>query len=385
MKHPVLIALIAISAGLAVANIYYAQPLIELIANELGLHAGLAGLIVALTQLGYGVGLLLVVPLSDRFENRKLVVAALVGVVIGLLGVALSNSALTFLIATFIVGISAVATQILVPFASHLASPEERGRVVGIVMGGLLGGIMLARPFSSSIAGWLGWRAVFYVSAVLMIVLIVVLMRALPPRRPPPGVTYWQIMGSLPGLIRGTPVLRRRAFYQGMLFAAFNTFWTSVPLLLSDRFGFGQQGIALFALAGAAGALAAPLAGRLADRGLTRPATGVALAATLVAFVASGAGGQIHSLFVLVAAALLLDAAVQVNQVLSLRTIYMLAPEQRGRLNGLFMTFVFICGSAGSLLAPAVYVAWGWVGVAALGSLFCAAALVFYATEPPGD
>lgn len=382
MNHPVLIALIAISAGLAVANIYYAQPLIEVIATELRLNAGLAGLIVALTQVGYGAGLLLVVPLSDRFENRKLVVAALSGVVIGLLGVALSSSAVTFLIATFIVGISAVATQILVPFASHLAPAEERGRVVGIVMGGLLGGIMLARPFSSSIAGWLGWRAVFYLSAALMIVLIIVLMRALPQRRPPPGLTYWHIMGSLPKLIAATPVLRRRAFYQGMLFAAFNVFWTSIPLLLSDEFGFGQHGIALFALAGAAGALAAPLAGKLADRGLTKPATGAALAATLIAFVASGGGGQMHSLLVLVAAALLLDGAVQVNQVLSLRTIYMLAPEQRGRLNGLFMTLVFICGAAGSVLAPAVYVSWGWVGVATLGSLFCAAALAFYFTEP---
>ena len=379
--HPLLIAVFAVASGLAVANIYYAQPLIGLIAPELGLHAGLAGLVVALTQLGYGAGLLFVVPLSDRFENRRLVVLALGGVALGLVGIALSDSMLTFLAASFVVGVSAVATQILVPFASHLAPPESRGRVVGSVMGGLLAGIMLARPFSSYVAAELGWRAVFVISASVMLVLIGVLLWVLPERTPAALLDYRSIMRSLPGLVARTPTLRRRALYQGMLFAAFNVFWTGSPLLLAREFHLGHRGIALFALAGAAGALAAPIAGRLADRGLTRIATGFALAATALAFVMSGVAAHAHSLMLLVAAALLLDAAVQVNQVLSLRSIYMLAPELRGRLNGLFMTFVFLCGAVGSVLASAVYVAAGWVALAAVGAAFGVAALLFYVTE----
>lgn len=385
--HPSLIAVFAAACGLTVANIFYAQPLIALIAPELKLPVGLAGLIIALTQLGYGAGLLFVVPLSDRFENRRLIVLALGGVVAGLICIALSDSMLTFLIASFLVGVSAVATQILVPFASQLAPAESRGRVVGIVMGGLLTGIMLARPFASYVAAQLGWRAVFVISACIMLMLIVVLLRVLPERRPAVQLDYQSIMRSLPGLIARTPVLRRRAFYQGMLFAAFNMFWTGSPLLLAREFGFGHGGIALFTLAGAAGALAAPIAGRLADRGLTRTATGFALAATVLAFVmsAAAASGRAHSLPLLVAAALLLDAAVQVNGVLSLRSIYMLAPELRGRLNGLFLSFVFLCGAVSSVLAAAVYVSGGWIALAAVGAVFGMAALVFYATEFRGS
>jgi predicted MFS family arabinose efflux permease len=335
-----------------------------------------------LTQLGYGAGLLFVVPLSDRFENRRLVVLALSGVVLGLLGIALSDSMLTFLIASFVVGVSAVATQILVPFASHLVPSESRGRVVGIVMSGVLGGIMLARPFSSFVAAELGWRAVFCVSAGVMLVLIVILHRLLPQRRPAASLDYRTILQSLPGIIARTPILRRRAVYQGLLFASFNVFWTGSPLLLAHQFHMGQRGIALFSLAGAAGALAAPIAGRLADRGLTRIATASALSATGLAFVVSGVAVHVYSLLVLVAAALLLDAAVQVNQVLSLRSIYMLAPELRGRLNGLFMSFVFLCGAMGSVLASALYLAAGWVALAAAGSAMALLALAFHATEP---
>ncbi|WP_307867066.1 MFS transporter [Variovorax sp. E3] len=180
---PALTLVFAVACGLCVANIYYAQPLIGPISDTLQLHAGLAGLIMTLTQLGYGAGLLLLVPLADVVENRRLILGALVGAVIGLVGIALSDSAVTFLAASFVVGACAVAAQVLLPFASHLAPEATRGKVVGNIMAGLLGGIMLARPFASVVASALGWRAVFWVSAVLMAVLIAVLWRALPQRR----------------------------------------------------------------------------------------------------------------------------------------------------------------------------------------------------------
>lgn len=378
---PLQVGIFAAASGLAVANIYYSQPIIGLIAPALGLPPGLAGLIVALIQLGYGAGLLFVVPLSDVRENRALVLYALGAVALGLLGIALSDSAVTFLVASFVVGVFSVATQILVPFASHLAPESSRGKVVGAVMSGLLGGIMLARPFSSYIAATLGWRAVFYISAGIILGLLMVLRRVLPKRHPNTTLTYSQILRSLPVLVASTPLLRRRAFYQGMLFAGFNLFWTGSPLLLAKEFGLNHRGIALFALAGAAGALSAPIAGRLADRGWTRSATGWALVAAVFAFMLAAEARLIHSLWLLVVAAVILDAAVQACQVLSLRTIYMLSPELRGRLNGLFMAFAFLCGAAGSGLAAALYTSRGWTTVAALGALCAAAALAQFGTE----
>ena len=366
---PLLTLVFAVACGLCVANIYYAQPLIGPIADTLQLRPGLAGLIMTLTQLGYGAGLLLLVPLADVVENRRLV------------GIALSDSAVTFLAASFVVGACAVAAQVLLPFASHLAPEATRGKVVGNIMAGLLGGIMLARPFASMVASALGWRAVFWLSAVLMAVLIVVLWRVLPQRRPHASVGYARTMASLPGIVWNTPVLRRRGLYQGMMFSGFQAFWTAVPLALAHEFGMGQGGIAAFALAGAAGALMAPIAGRLADRGLTRPATGIAIAVALFSFVLGAVAMHYHSLAGLVAAGILLDGAVQLCQVLNFRSLFMLAPELRGRLNGLFMTFIFICAAVASGIAAAVYAFHGWGGLCLLGGGYVLVALLYYATE----
>jgi predicted MFS family arabinose efflux permease len=373
--------LFAIACGLCVANIYFAQPLLAPIATELHMHAGMAGLVMTLTQSGYALGLLLLVPLADVIENRRLIIVSLCGTVVGLAFVTVSSSASFFLAASFLIGLGAVATQVLVPFASHLAPDESRGKAVGNVMAGLLAGIMLARPFSSVVAATLGWRAVFAISGSTMAVLIGVLWRALPLRRPAGGVPYPQIMASLPGIVRHTPLLRRRAIYQGLMFASFQAFWTTVPLVLLHEFGLGQRGIALFALAGASGALCAPWAGRLADRGLTRSATGAAMSAALLSFVLAGLSVHWHWLAGLVVAGVLLDGAVQICQVLSIRSLYMLAPEQRGRLNSLFMTFVFACAAVASGTAAAIYAFHGWAALSLLGVGLAACGLLAYATE----
>jgi len=314
-------------------------------------------------------------------ENRRLITLLMVGAVIGLVGIALSNSAATFLAASFLVGTCAVTAQVLVPLASHLVPEATRGKVVGNIMAGLLAGIMLARPFSSLIAAAFGWRAVFAISAILMATLAVVLWRALPQRRPHASTGYARTMASLPGIVWRTPLLRRRAFYQGMMFAGFQAFWTAVPLALTHEFGLGQGGIALFALAGAAGALAAPWAGRLADRGLTRPATGVAIVVALTSFGLGAVAVHFRSLAGLVAAGILLDGAVQLCNVLSLRSLYILAPELRGRLNGLFLTFIFMCAAVASGLAAAIYAFHGWDSLCLLGGAFAVLALLFFATE----
>ncbi|MFC0408832.1 MFS transporter [Roseomonas elaeocarpi] len=375
-----LILLLAFSCGLAVANIYYAQPLIGLIAPAIGLGPAAAGLVVTLTQLGYCAGLILLVPLGDLLENRRLVALTLTGSVVALLGAALANSSAVFLLAALLIGISSVAVQMLVPLAAHMTPTARRGQVVGTVMSGLLLGILLARPAASLIADHFGWRAVFALSAALMAGLTLILWRWLPQRHPHPQSGYGALLRSLWPVLRDTPVLRRRAAYQTAQFCGFSLFWTAVPLhLAGPSFALSQSAIALFALAGAAGALVAPLAGRLADRGLTRPSTGIAIGLVLAAFAIAWLGRE--SLAALVVAAIVLDSGVQITQIQGQRAIYTLRPEIRSRLNGLYMALFFLGGALGSTMASVLQTHGGWSGVAWFGMAVSAVALVFYATE----
>jgi len=364
-----------------VANLYYSQALIGLIAPAIGLAPRMAGLVVTLTQLGYGSGLLFIVSLADLVENRQLAFVMLSGVVISLIGVATSTSASTFLVFSFLTGFCCVGAQILIPFAAHLASDETRGRVVGNIMGGLVAGIMLARPAASLLAASFGWRAIFWVSAAGMVALGVLLSRVLPERRPRTTLHYGQILLSTVRLLVTQPVIRRRAAYQATLFASFNLFWTATPLFLAQRFGFGQRGIALFALAGAGGALAAPIAGRLADRGYIHVGTAGALAAAILAFLVAGWSGVAGTLIVLAAAAILLDGATQFNQVTSQRVIYSIDPAARGRITSIFMTCVFIGGATGSSLAPVALINGGWLGISLTGAAMVTAAFLLFLTE----
>jgi predicted MFS family arabinose efflux permease len=378
---PGLTLLFAFGAGATVANIYYSQPLIGLISQSLGMETRLAGLIVTLTQIGYGAGLFFIVSLSDLVENRRLIQVMTLVLIAGLLGIASAHSVPMFMAASFLVGIGAVGTQVLVPFAVHLAREHERGRVVGNVMAGLLSGIMLARPISSGMAAYFGWRSVFVASSVAMAGLLILLSLRLPRRLPKTGEHYGQILLSMLRLMATVPALQRRAFYQGSVSLVFNLFWTAVPLLLADRFGFDQRGIALFALAGAGGALAAPLAGRLGDRGYVRAGTGFALVGMLVALLLSGWFQQAHWLIGLALAAILLDAMAQTNQVMSQRVIYGLPAELRGRLNAAYMTVMFLMAALGSTLAALLYVGGGWWQAVSVPAGLLVLVLAVFATE----
>ena len=378
---PGLMLLFAFACGATVANIYYAQPLIGLISHSLGMKEQLAGLIVTLTQLGYGAGLFFIVSLSDLVENRKLIQIMTLVLIVGLIGVALSDTVGMFMGASFLVGIGAVGTQVLVPFAVHLAPESGRGRVVGNVMAGLLTGIMLARPISSALAAYFGWRSVFVVSAVAMLGLLTLLSLRLPRRVPPGGLHYGQILFTTLRLLATVPTLQRRAFYQGSVSMVFNLFWTAIPLMLADRFGLDQRGIALFALAGAGGALAAPIAGRMADKGHIRPATAIAILSLLSALLLSSWFEMAGSLIGLCAMAIWLDAAAQINQVTSQRVIYGLSAEMRGRLNAAYMTVMFIMAAIGSSLAAFLYVTGGWWAMVAVGCGMMLLFLAVFATE----
>ncbi len=374
----------AVACGLMVANIYYAQALIGEIGPALGLRGGTAALAVTLTQLGYGAGLLLIVSLADLVENRRLILTMVVGAALGLAGMFVSQGATSFLLFSFVTGFCSVGAQIMVPLAAHLAPEERRGQVVGNVMSGLVTGIMLARPLANALAALAGWRAIFAVSSLAMVALGLVLARLLPRRRPAPGLGYAAILRSSLSLLVRTPAVRRRTAYQAVLFAAFNLFWTAVPLLLARRFGLGQIGIALFALAGAGGALAAPLAGRAGDRGHVRSGTAGALLVAMGALLMSVWAVDARALLVLGAAAVLLDAATQFNQVLGQRVLYSIAPDARGRINASYMTVVFIGAACGSTLASWTFSRGGWSATAWTGAALVAAALLLFLTEPSG-
>ncbi|MEK0314751.1 MFS transporter [Cohnella sp. 56] len=375
--------LLAVACGLIVANLYYAQTLVGPIGASTGLSAGAAGLIVTLTQIGYVAGLLFVVPLADIVENRRLAVAGLAVAVIALIAAALAPNALLFLSASLLIGTASVVAQVLVPLAASLASEAQRGRAVGNVMSGLLLGIMLARPVASFIAGIWSWPYVFAASATAIALLMALLSRKLPVRRPARSVSYGRLIRSLWPLLARTPALRRRALYQACLFGAFSLFWTVAPLRLADAYGMSQQGIALFALVGVGGAIAAPIAGRLADKGWSRPLAWLAMSIALLSFLLPCLfhSRSTASLVLLFVSAIALDMAVSGNLVLGQRVVYALGSEARGRLNGLFMSIFFLGGAVGSALGGWAYAHGGWRLAALIGVAWPLLAILYAATE----
>ncbi len=374
-----MVTLLAAACGIVVANIYYAQPLIGLIGPAVHLGARSASLIVSITQLGYAAGLILLVPLGDLFENRRLVVLTIAASIPALLLAGAAQSGAMMLAAAALIGLTSVAVQMLVPLAAHLAPDHRRGQVVGNVMSGLLLGILLSRPIASMVADVSSWRVVFFASAGVMLATILLLAFTLPQRRPRAHHSYGELLRSLFSLPVSLPLLRQRAAYQATVFAGFSLFWTAAPLLLAREFGFTQRGIAVFALVGAAGALAAPVAGRLADRGHSTIGTVFALLAVTVSFLISAAGASLHSVVLLAAAGVMLDAGVQSNLVFGQRAIYTLAPDIRSRLNGIFMAIFFLGGALGSAVTSPVFVHFGWPGICGLGAALPLAALVYFA------
>ena len=363
-----IILLMAVACGVIVANLYYAQTLIDVIGPEIGMSASVAGLITTLTQLGYGLGLFLIVPVADLFENRRIVLGSILVTVIGCLAIAASQGPTSFLVASILTGVGATGAQVLVPLASHLAAPEKQGRVVGTVMSGLLFGIMLARPVANFLAGSFGWRSTFLVSAAAMALIGIALLLACPQRRPRGGMRYGEALASTFGQLRQHRVVRMRAFYQSLMFAAFNLFWTAAPLALIRQFHLGHAGVGAFALAGAGGALVAPVAGWLADRRLTRPTSLAGLAGLSVGFLLADWTVAAGSLIGFTIMAVLIDAAVQLSQITGQKLIFSIDPDARGRINAAYMTVMFVVGALGSVIGSATYEAGGWSASAIAGA-----------------
>jgi predicted MFS family arabinose efflux permease len=377
-----LVAVISVATAIIVANLYYSQPLIAQIAPDLGIAPDLAGSVTSATQIGYGAGLFLLVSLADLVEHRRLVLSQLLCTAAALLVVALARSPPVYYLAAFLVGLFTTGAQVLLPFIAQLVPEARRGQVVGTVMAGLLTGLMLARPVALFISAAWGWRAVFFSAAAAMVILAAVLARLMPRHQPAGGLHYGQILLTSLHVLRDMPTVRRRAIYQIFMFGGFSLFWTAAPLALAGRYGLSERGIAVFALAGAGGALVAPVAGRLADGGWTRACTIGAMAVLGVSFLVSDWLVAAGALAAFAVAAVLVDAAVQMNQVVSQRIIYTTPAASRGRVNAIYMTVTFSGGAAGSMLGALTYHHGGWRSTALTGVAVALAALLIQATEP---
>lgn len=380
------IALFAVACGIAVANVYFAQPLLVALGHEFDISPAALGAVVTLTQIGYGLGLFFIVPLGDLLDRRRLITAQLLLLAVGLLLVATATTAAVLLAGMAAVGLLAVVTQSLVACAASLAETAHRGRVVGAVTGGVVTGILLARTVSGLLSDLAGWRSVYLASAVLTCAAALALRRVIPPRATPaPTLTYRRLLTSTIQMFARERLLRLRALFALLIFAAFSTLWSSVALALSDPpMSLSPTAIGAFGLLGAVGALAATAAGRLNDRGHSRLTTGFGLAILTLSWLPLSFTQQ--SLWALAAGVILLDLAVQAVHVTNQSLIHALRPDAGSRLIGGYMVFYSIGSAAGAIAATALYAVAGWGAVCVLGAGFSGLALALWAftkTEDP--
>jgi predicted MFS family arabinose efflux permease len=377
---PALLWLLTAAAGLSVSNLYYAQPLLPDVARTFAVSPTRAGVAATAMQVGYATGLLLFVPLGDLVERRRLVVALLLAVTVALLATSAAPTLPLLVAAGFVLGATTIVPQLLIPLAAGLAPAAARGRVVGHVVSGLLVGILGARVVAGAVGRLLGWRGMFVLAAALMLLLAIAL-RAWLPASPPAArgepTSYGALLRSLGTLARETPVVRDAAVLGALFFAGFSAFWTTLAFhLAAPPLGYGAAVAGSFGLLGITGALAAPLAGRFADRGSPRTAVGLAIgvnAAAWLAFVLAGG-----SLWGIAIGVVLIDAGTQAAQVSNQSRIYALPAALHSRLNTVYMVAYFCGGALGSVAGAAAWDRAGWTGVCGVGFGTLGAALGWY-------
>jgi len=375
-----MVALFAVACGISAANLYYAQPLLPLISRDLRVGSGSTALVVTAAQIGYGIGLALIVPLGDIVIRRRLVPGILLVATTALLAASAAPDIIVLIAAVAVAGLCSVAAQILVPYAATLATDRQRGRVVGTVMSGLLLGILLARTFSGLIAEAAGWRAVYVSAGAVVFVLAVVLHRRMPGEVRRESLPYAQLLASVVRLMRTEPLLRLRSAIGALAFATFNVIWTSLAfLLVASPYHYSEAVIGLFGLLGAAGALAASFSGRLADRGLERWVTGGSLV-IIVGSMATLALGS-SRLWALVVGIVLADLGIQAVHIQNQQLIFSIDPSARSRLNTGYMVSYFIGGAVGSAATGLAWASGGWSAVIVLGLVFSGAGLILWAAS----
>ena len=364
----------AASVGAIVANIYYAQPLLPDIARTFGLSAAGIGVFAMLSPAGAGLGQVLFVPLGDIRERRRMITVMILGASAALALIATARNAAWLMIAALLVGMTASINHVIIPFAAQLAPPAERGRAVGIVISGLLVGVLVARTFSGYMGALFGWRVVFATASGFMLLLAILLRYSLPESRPGIHLSWPRLIASAVPLWRGLPVLREAVFTNSLMFGVFSGFWTAMVFFVEGPpYYFTSRGAGLFSLIGAAGALIAPLAGRMADRRGGHSTVMAAISIMVSAFVVLGLLGS--RLWGLIAGVILLDVAMQICHVTNQTRIYALVPEARSRLNMIYMTSSFTCGALGSYMSTFWWHRSGWGAVCGFSLAILAIAL----------
>ena len=367
--------LMATTVGVVVANIYYAQPLLADIAHSFGLTVTRAGAIAMLSQAGTAIGMFLFVPLGDKFERRSLIATLLLGAFVALLAFAAAPNVFCLAVASFAVGACSASVHVVVPFAAHLASPKQRGRVVGAMVGGILFGVLLARVFSGSVGAVLGWRWVYGIAAIAMLVFSIIVRTQLPASRPEIFISWPDLMHSVVHLVRRHALVRESALLGAMFFAAFSAFWTTLIFFLeSPAYHYGSTIAGMFGLAGAVGAAGAPTFGHIADKRGPRFTIRIALWLTVASFILMGFIGKY--LVGLIVTVILMDLGIQIAHVSNQTRIYGIDPAARGRLNMVYMFCYFIGGGLGSYLGAVCWNRAGWWGVCSFGAGIIALAIL---------
>jgi predicted MFS family arabinose efflux permease len=366
---------LAVASGVAVANIYYNQPMLADMAATLHVSAHQIGYVATATQIGYAAGMPLFIPLGDFWERRLLISVLFIAVACALAGAALSTNLAALVITSFLIGATTVIAQIIIPLATELATPAEQGRTIGAILSGLLLGILLARTLSGFVAQHFGWRAMFWLAAVMAIVFSLVLRAILPHIPAHSKISYRDLMHSIWALVLELPKLRQVSLVAGMFFAAFSAFWTTLVFLLkTPPYHYGSEAAGLFGLVGAVGASVAPISGRLSDRRSPRYVVRIAIAIVLCAFAVFWRFA--FELWGLVVGVILLDAGAQAAQVANQTRVLKLKPEARNRVNTVYMICYFGGGSLGSLVGSLAWSKWHWTGVCATGIGFMLVAFI---------
>jgi len=379
-----LLRLLALAAGLVIANIYYNQSLLVVMGRDYRVSAGAMGAVAVVTQLGFASGLLLLVPLGDILNRRKLIAGTAAAATVGMVAMALSPGYGFALAASYILGLVSVTPQCIIPYAANLAEPAQRGRAVGLVMGGLLVGILFARSAAGFLGQWVGWRGVFGVGAGLTLATTLALLGLPESPRVAAKVSYPRLLRSLATLLARERILQRHALIGALGFGAFSAFWTTIAFYLAARpEHFGGNMVGIFGLIGAAGACAAPVSGHFSDRHSARAVNGISLALMALSFVMMAFAGR--SLAWLVLGAFLMDAGTQGSHISNQTRVYALAPEQRNRITSVYMVILFLGGAIGSALGARAWALGQWTGLCLLGASMPLAALLVLFAWPVGS
>jgi predicted MFS family arabinose efflux permease len=361
-----LILVMSIACGLTVANLYYIQPLLADIAKTFHVSQLSIGLAAMLTQIGYAVGMIFILPLGDIKEKRSLIVIVLLCSIISLMSMFFSSNIYILIISSFAVGFTSIIPQLIIPLAAQLSNPQQRGQTIGKIMSGLLIGILLSRTVSGILGSHFGWRTVYLIAAIMMLVLMVILRKFIPLCEPDSDIKYTQLLKSMIDLIKTEPVLREASINGALMFSAFSAFWTALIFLLeSSHYNLGAEAGGLFGLVGISGALATPLVGKMADKRGSRFAIGICIIVVIVAYLFFFLFG--FKILGLIIGIILIDLGVQSCNVSNQARIHSLNEKTRNRLNTIYMVSFFLGGALGSFLGSYCYSQFGWYGVCTFG------------------